>query len=316
VGRAEQVAAVLRGRIAGGLLAPGDRLPSTRALVAEFGIAMATASKVIATLRGEGLVEVVAGVGTRVAARPEPPASEGEDPALLAAVRAAVRIADREGMTAVSMRRLAGDVGVSPMTLYRYVADKDDLVDRMCALVLAGVRWGEEPHGWRARVERAHALLWATLTRHPWLAHELRLTRPQASAQGVEFTERVLRALVDAGLPLQEAFTTHLGLFALLRGAAVDLVRDAEDVARTGLDTEGWVTAREEQFRAVFLDGHHPQTGRLLLEGYDFSLDVIAHTALTRVLDGVEARAVVVREEVRTRASTPGRAPRARRSNS
>jgi hypothetical protein len=182
----------------------------------------------------------------------------------------------------------------------------------MCARALASVRWGDEPHGWRARVERAHELLWALFVRHPWLAHELRLTRPQASADGVEFSERVLRALVDAGLPLQEAFTVHLGLFALLRGAAADLVRDDEDVARTGLDTEGWVTAREEQFRQVFLDGEHPRMAALLLEGYDFSLGVIAQTALARVLDGVEARA----GELRTSAASRARAPRARRSSS
>lgn len=315
MGTAERVAAELRGRIVAGRLRPGDRLPSTRGLVAEFGIAMATATKVLATLRAEGLAEVVPGVGTRVAARPEAPAAAGEDPALAAAVRAAVRIADREGMAAVSMRRLAGEVGVSPMTLYRYVADKDDLVDRMCARALAGVRWGVEPHGWRARVERAHALLWAVLRRHPWLAHELRLTRPRADAAGVEFSERVLRALVDAGLPLQEAFTTHLALFALLRGAAADLAGDDEEVARTGLDTEGWVTAREEQFRAAFLDGAHPRMAQLLLEGYDFSLDVIAHTGLARVLDGVEARAGELRE-LRRSATSPGRAPRAPRSSS
>jgi DNA-binding transcriptional regulator YhcF (GntR family) len=316
VGTAERVAADLRGRIAAGRLRPGDRLPSTRALVAEFGIAMATASRVIATLRSEGLVEVRPGVGTRVAARAEEPPAGGDDPVLRAAVRAAVRIADREGMGAVSMRRLAGEVGVSPMALYRHVADKEDLVDRMCAHALAGVRWGVEPHGWRARVEAAHALLWASLRRHPWLAQEIRLTRPQANAEGIEFSDRVLRALTDAGLPLQEAFTTHLGMFALLRGAAGDLVRDEDDVARTGLDTEAWVSAHEERFRAVFLDGRHPQLARLLVEGYDFSLDVVAHTALARVLDGVEARVAQVRARVRTSAASPGRARRAPRSSS
>jgi DNA-binding GntR family transcriptional regulator len=68
------VVAVIRARIAAGELAPGDRIPSTRQIVAEFGVAMATASKVIAELRREGLVRVRPGVGTIVVG-PTPRAS-------------------------------------------------------------------------------------------------------------------------------------------------------------------------------------------------------------------------------------------------
>src|SRR5262245_51012513 len=64
-----RVAAELRARIRSGALAPGERIPSARGITAEFGVALATAQKVLATLRREGLVRAIPGVGTVVRAR-------------------------------------------------------------------------------------------------------------------------------------------------------------------------------------------------------------------------------------------------------
>lgn len=72
----------IRRRIAAGELAPGDRVPSTRGITQEFGVAMATATKVLTTLRQEGLVQALAGIGT-VVAEPGPGA-----PSAPSAVRA------------------------------------------------------------------------------------------------------------------------------------------------------------------------------------------------------------------------------------
>ena len=63
-----RIAADLADRIASGEFAPGARIPSTRQLMAEYGVAMATATKILATLRERGVVEPVRGVGTVVAA--------------------------------------------------------------------------------------------------------------------------------------------------------------------------------------------------------------------------------------------------------
>lgn len=66
-----QLADHLRGRIASGELAPGDRLPSEETLQQEWGIARNTVRKAIATLRADGLVDVDPPRPTRVRARPE-----------------------------------------------------------------------------------------------------------------------------------------------------------------------------------------------------------------------------------------------------
>lgn len=66
-----RIAAELRRRIETGELRPGDRVPSTRAITAEWGVAMATATKVLTALREAGLVRAVRGVGTVVAEHPD-----------------------------------------------------------------------------------------------------------------------------------------------------------------------------------------------------------------------------------------------------
>src|SRR3954454_12540355 len=68
-----RIAAELRRRITTGELAPGARVPSTRAIVQRYGVAMATATKVLTTLRHEGLIRSVPGVGSVVAGEPAGP---------------------------------------------------------------------------------------------------------------------------------------------------------------------------------------------------------------------------------------------------
>ncbi|MEU6233613.1 winged helix-turn-helix domain-containing protein, partial [Kitasatospora sp. NPDC047058] len=65
----QRIAADLRRRISGGELAPGARVPSTRRLAQDWGVALATATKALTVLRYEGLVEALPRVGTVVAAR-------------------------------------------------------------------------------------------------------------------------------------------------------------------------------------------------------------------------------------------------------
>src|ERR1700722_17552626 len=111
-----RIATELRGQIERGELAPGQRVPSTREITARWGVAMATATRVLATLRQDGLVHPVPGVGTVVSeGRPAGPArSPAARPAAargpgaaMRIVAAAITVADAEGLAALSMRRVA-----------------------------------------------------------------------------------------------------------------------------------------------------------------------------------------------------------------
>ncbi|HYW26844.1 MAG TPA: TetR/AcrR family transcriptional regulator C-terminal domain-containing protein [Terriglobales bacterium] len=298
--RYREIAADLRRQIESGELAPGMRVPSTRAIVDRWGVAMATATRVLTELRHQGLVRAVPGVGTvveggdRRPARTSPPQRrQGAPEGTLTSERiaaAGVAIADGEGLSAVSMRRVASELGVATMSLYRHVRDKDDLLLRMLDAVLGEWRLPEDPPAaWRPRVEIAARLFWDACRRHPWLAPALSITRPQPVAAGLPFAEFLLATLDGLGLDHQTTFTAYITLVNYVRGTAMNLEMEAEAEAATGVDNEEWLDAQEPALRAIVTAGRFPVFTRFISQEYDFSLDGLFEFGLGRLLDGLAA---------------------------
>ncbi|MEU0836363.1 TetR/AcrR family transcriptional regulator C-terminal domain-containing protein [Streptomyces sp. NPDC056231] len=305
VPRYSQIVAELRRRIETGELAPGDRVPSTREITQQWGVAMATATKVLTELRREGMVRAVPGVGTVVetpsrpvrnarpaaAARPGEPSDTSSGQAALTLgriVAAAVTAADTEGLAAVSMRRVAAELGVATMSLYRHVADKDDLLTRMMDTVMAEHPLpADPPAGWREAIELAARQLWDLFRRHPWLAPALSVTRPQMITSALPYSEWMLATLHAHGLDLQSAFTAHLTLFNYARGIAVNLESEREAEAHSGLDSEEWMDTEEPALLAILATGRFPALSRLATAGYDLDLDALFEFGLQRLLDGL-----------------------------
>jgi DNA-binding transcriptional regulator YhcF (GntR family) len=285
----------LRGRIESGTLEPGDRIPSTRDIVEQWGVAMATATKVITQLRNEGLVSATPGVGTVVAEVPRTrrpriaqrsPARDGQVAARI--VEAAIAVADAEGLGAVSMRRVAGEIGVATMSLYRHVADKDALVMQMMNVALG--EWqvpDAPPEGWRERLEVAGRQTWEMFRRHPWLAPAMSITRPQAVPNALPLAEWVLAALDTRGLDMGTTFTTYITLFNYVRGTAFNIEMEAEAQAQTGIDNDEWMEQQEPVLTALLTGGQFPTFSRLTQLDYDFSLDRLFEFGLQRLLDGL-----------------------------
>ncbi|MER6051916.1 TetR/AcrR family transcriptional regulator C-terminal domain-containing protein [Streptomyces sp. NPDC001793] len=322
VPRYQQIVAELRRRIETGELTPGERVPSTREITRQWGVAMATATKVLAELRREGLVRAAPGIGTVVEARVETradvpvedrvepsgrpagtvrppvarhPGASAEVPTgsaltLGRIVTAAVTVADGEGLAAVSMRRVAAELGVATMSLYRHVADKDHLLARMMETVFAECPLPTDPpQGWREQVGLAARLLWQLFRRHPWLATALSMTRPQMVVAALPFTEWMLAALHARGLDHQSAFTAHLVLFNYTRGIAVNLEAEREAEALSGLDSEEWMDTQEPALREILDTGRFPELSLLAAAGYDLDLDNLFEFGLERLLDGLAA---------------------------
>jgi DNA-binding transcriptional regulator YhcF (GntR family) len=321
VARYAQIVADIRARIASGELHTGDRVPSARQITRDWGVAIATATKVHAALQREGLVRSVPGIGTVVAAdghRPRPVrAAEARDPDRELTrdriVHAAMTIADTESLAALSMRRLATDLGVATMSLYRYVRSKDDLVLQMIDAIFAGAPLPEPPRGWRAQLELVARAQWKLYRRHSWLAHYVSMTRPQLVPSGMIYTERVLAAIDELGFDRATALHAALTLIGFVRGIAVSLEPEQQAQQDTGLTSDEWMAAQDRQLREIFASGRFPMLARLTTgPDIDADLDSLFEFGLRQLLDGLQARVSSVAAGSTTAPARPrpGRVPR------
>ncbi|HEX5748208.1 MAG TPA: TetR/AcrR family transcriptional regulator [Archangium sp.] len=206
-------------------------------------------------------------------------------------VRAALGIADAEGLSELSMRSVAAALGVPTMSLYRHVPGKEELVLLMADAAFAeGELPRSPPPGWRAQLERVMRLHWSLYHRHPWLARVLSLTRPQLLPSGMAHTEWVLRALDGLGLGLDTMLQVHLTLVGFVRGIALELEEEAEAEAETGLTSDEWIQTQEAEMARVIASGHFPmlsRVGELAGGSFELSLDTLFETGLLRLLDGL-----------------------------
>ncbi|MGW2868287.1 TetR/AcrR family transcriptional regulator C-terminal domain-containing protein [Kitasatospora sp. NPDC001225] len=315
----ERIAAELRRRIAAGELAPGARVPSTRRITQEWGVAMATATKVLNRLREEGLVRAVPGVGTVVAGKAAPeevrareprrePAREVRPTAEATAARrvraggegeltrerivaTAVRVADEEGLAALSMRRVATDLGVATMSLYRHVPGKDELLRLM-----TDVAFGEQPlpqppaEDWREGLETVARLQWRIYRRHPWLASTMSFTRPVLAPDAAVHTERSMAALAGRGLSGEEMAQAAVALAAFVCGLAVHFEREAQAEQDSGLSAEEWMDRVEgEEHARLMADPERFPMFDAMNRGpeIDLGLEALFEFGMARMLDGV-----------------------------
>jgi AcrR family transcriptional regulator len=113
---------------------------------------------------------------------------------------AALAIADERGIDAVSMRAVAQRLGLTPMALYGYFRNKEELLDGVLGRLLAEVPLPTAEIGWRAMLEQLTYGVREVARRHP-TAMPLLLTRPAVSPAAVRVVEVIYQALLAAGVP-------------------------------------------------------------------------------------------------------------------
>ncbi|WP_329621080.1 TetR/AcrR family transcriptional regulator C-terminal domain-containing protein [Streptomyces sp. NBC_01255] len=284
------IASELRRRIRSGELSPGDRVPSTRAVTREWGVAMATATKALGVLRQEGLVRPEPGVGTVVVAQGKQNATPDAEPlSRERLVDAALELADAEGLNALTMRRVATVLGVSTMTLYRHVPGKAELVRLMSNAACGEVPLGPVPTEWRVGLERGARWLREVYARHRWMAHAMAsFTRPIASPNAMAYLEWVLRSLRGTPLTDTEKLHAHLLVFAYVQG--LSMAADLEEQARqdTGISDGEWMEQNEPRFDAIQAGGSYLELNSVTADGaYGLDLDALFEFGLQRTLDGI-----------------------------
>ncbi|WP_079403758.1 TetR/AcrR family transcriptional regulator [Streptomyces sp. 3211] len=151
---------------------------------------------------------------------PHPKPARGPRPTLdLARIaRAGIEIADSEGLADVSMQRVAAQLGVSKMALYRYVPGKAELVALMVDAAIGPYPTAKKAHGgWREQLEDWARRLISVFHQHPW-ALEATLG-PRVMGPGeLSWLERAVAALDDTGLSGAERMDAAVLLVGHVRG--------------------------------------------------------------------------------------------------
>jgi len=231
-------------------------------------------------------IEAAWGVRTRPNKGPRPALS------LERIVAAAVRVAPTDGLQAVSMGRVAADLGVSTMSLYRYVAAKDELLALMADLSFEAPPAARRPEEtWRDGLSRWAWTELGMYRRNPWVLRIL-ISGPPLTPNAMAWLERGLDCLGDTGLREGEKLSVMLLLTGFVRSQAT-LQADIAAAQAAGaapqdpemMSSYGRVLARltdPERFPAL----HAVIAAGVLDEpdepDYDFNF------GLERVLDGIE----------------------------
>lgn len=139
---------------------------------------------------------------TKPPTRPTLPAASGRTPLSRDRVlRAAVALADEDGLESVSMRKLGQVLRVEAMSLYKHVASKDDILDGIADLVVGDFEVPSGDLDWKVSIRRSAISAHQVLLRHPW-ASSLIESRLNAGPARMRYLDGVIGVLSAAGFPL------------------------------------------------------------------------------------------------------------------
>ncbi|MER0240651.1 TetR/AcrR family transcriptional regulator C-terminal domain-containing protein [Streptomyces sp. HSW2009] len=197
---------------------------------------------------------------------------------------AAVALADADGLEAVTMRKVAAQVGAGAMSLYSYAPDKETLVELMVDHVSAELPATHTPTGdWRAEVKAIAHLQRAHMLRHPWLPAAL-TARRSPGPNALAFLERALAALRPTGLDGAAKLEVFAQITAFVAGHV------AYETARaTASQSPERAAAEARYLTAVAADGRHPELAEVLAApGRPLTPEATFTRFLNRLVDGLD----------------------------
>jgi AcrR family transcriptional regulator len=206
-------------------------------------------------------------------------------------VAAAVRVADTEGLDAVSMGRVAAELGTAPMSLYRHVSAKEELLTLM-----VDAAWDEAPQdpvpgeGWRAGLSRWAWALRAAARRHPWVVR-IPVNSLPIMPNEVAWFENALACQADTGLTEARKASVILLLAGYVRNLATTEADIAAAIQTSGLTPMEWMASYPRMLAELTDARRFPALAKFIAAGVfeaEDGPDDEFIFGLDRILDGVE----------------------------
>jgi AcrR family transcriptional regulator len=138
---------------------------------------------------------------------------------------AAVDLADRDGIEALSMRKLGQELGVDAMALYRHVRNKDDMLDGIVEVITAEIERPAATDDWKAALRAQSMAARQVMLRHPW-ARRVFEDRPKGGPIFLAYIESVLATLRDGGFSVELAHHVLHVMGSRIFGFNQDLLED------------------------------------------------------------------------------------------
>ncbi|MFJ1731385.1 TetR/AcrR family transcriptional regulator [Streptomyces sp. NPDC088254] len=218
--------------------------------------------------------------------RPEPP--NRPVPAALSReriVRAAIRLADADGLDAVSLRKVAGALDVRPMRLYGYIAGKEELLDLMVDAAYAEIR--PVGDGWREVLRSLAEATRHAVHEHEWLA-DLLGGRPQLGPHALASGESVMAALGDVDVNAVMPVVAAVNAYVI--GAVRREIAERRAERATGMDEKRWQASLGPYLERTFATGRFPALATVVRDAAHHDADHTFRMGLDFLLDGIDAR--------------------------
>ncbi|WP_330274369.1 TetR/AcrR family transcriptional regulator [Lentzea sp. NBC_00516] len=218
----------------------------------------------------------------------EPPAEPTRGPKAALSqsrvVEAAIKVADAEGVEALTMRRVAETLGFTTMSLYRHVPGKSELLDLMVDAV-----WGETEHTprgpWRAGLEFFARQMWAMYRAHPWML-QLTASRRMPGPQAMTRQDAAYAVVSELGLATEEIVAVATAVSHFVVGVGRTMADRVQAERETGVSEEDWWNGREALWEHFTPDRLPMMTHIWNSGGFERMLDDFEF-GLARVLDGL-----------------------------
>ena len=207
-----------------------------------------------------------------------------------AVLRAAVTLADEDGIELLTMRKLGRHLGVEAMSLYNHVRNKDDLLAGMVDFVVSEFGMPRDHPDWRVSIRPVAEATRNTLLRHPWAAILVQ-SRLTPSEVRLRRADAVIGTLRKAGFSIELAYKAQLTIESFVYGFVLHEVNwpfDPEDQSKVAANLKAEIVEKRYPFLVEML-GSIVATGRdrpgIEESGYESDFNF----GLKLLLDGLES---------------------------